>query len=518
MAKKILTAEEAVRLVKSGMTLAVSSFLAYGLPESLCKALGRRFEETGEPRDLTLFYSSPVGIPDGSGCDHFAHEGMLRRVVAGHWNLHPALAEMAMKGSFEAYNLPQGVLSRMTRELAAHGPGVITHVGLNTFVDPRMGGGRLNSRTNEDLVEVITLGGREWLHYLPIPLDIVFIRGTVADERGNISVEDEGLGIDVTAIAQAVHNNGGKVIVQVGKIVPAGTLDPWKVKVPGVLVDALVLPDAEEDQVQNRALPFDASITSAARAPQDADAPVALDNRKIIARRAAMELKNGIAANLGIGMPEYVAKVAREEGFTDVMTLSVESGATGGTPRSGSAFGANTNVEAILDQPSQFDFYDGGGLDQTYLGLAQVDESGNVNVSLFSGRLAGCGGFIDIAQNAHKVTFCGTFTAGGLKTATGDGKLTILQEGKNKKFLRSVDQVTFSARYAVESGQPVLFITERAVFTLDKRGLVLTEIAPGVDLERDVLAQMEFAPVVAEDLKLMDERIFRDEPMGLVIQ
>lgn len=518
MAKQILSALEAANYVKSGMTLALSAFIGYGVPESLCKALGKRFAQTGEPRDLTLYFSSPVGITDGSGVDNFAQEGMVKRVVSGHWNMHPKLGKMAMENRFEAYNLPQGVLSRLTREMAAHGPGVITHVGLSSFVDPRMGGGKLNERTQEDLVSVIELDGKEWLHYKPVALDVAFIRGSIADERGNVSVEKEALGIDVTSMAQAVHNRGGKVFVQVDHVVEAGTLDPWKVKIPGVLVDALVLPDDPGDQVQNRAAAYDPSLTGEGRTPPEAIEKVALDNRKIIARRAAMELKNDIAVNLGIGMPEYVAKVAREEGFTDIMTLSVESGATGGTPCSGEAFGASINVDAILDQAVQFDFYDGGGLDQAYLGLAQADMSGNVNVSLFNGRLAGCGGFIDIAQNAHQLIFCGTFTAGGLKTAAGDGKLTILQEGRNKKFVQQVDQVTFSAKYAVEIGQPVLFITERAVLRLTKQGLELIEIAPGVELERDVLAQMDCMPVVSPDLKLMDERIFRDAPMGLTLK
>ncbi len=514
---KLMTPEEAVALVKDGDTLAISSFLSYGLAESLCKALGKRYAKTGAPKDLTIFFSSPAGISDGSGCEHFAQKNMVKRVVAGHWNLHPTFAKMALENEFEAYNLPQGVLSRMTRELAAHGPGVITHVGLRSFVDPRMGGGRLNKRTTENLVSVVEIDGKEWLHYKPVPLDVVFLRGTVADERNNISMESEGASLDACAVAQAVHNNGGKVIVQVARVAAAGSLDPWKVKLPGVLVDALVLAAEPADHAQCRAAEYDGSICGEGRVSSEAPAPVKMGVRKIIARRSAMELENGISVNLGIGIPGFLAKVAREEGFTDAMTLSVESGATGGTPRGGLAFGAAINVDAILDQASQFDFYDGGGLDQAYLGLAQADEAGNVNVSMFGGRLAGCGGFIDIAQNTQKLAFCSTFTTGGLKITTGDGQLRIVEEGENRIFVKQVEQVTFSARYAVETGQMVLFITERAVFRLTKEGLELMEIAPGVDLQKDVLAQMEFAPIVSPLLTEMDARIFRDEPMGITI-
>lgn len=515
--KRIVTAREAVNLVNSGDTLVISSFLSYSLPESLCKALGQRYAETKTPRDLTLFMSAPVGVNDGSGVEHLAQEGLFRRLYAAHLNLHPTMRKMAVDGAFEAYNLPQGVMSRMCREMAAHSPGVFTHVGLNTFADPRIEGCKINDRTTEDIVEVVEIGGREYLHYKPIPMDVAFIRGSCADEMGNISVESEGVSIDILPLAQAVHNNGGKVIVQVGRIVPAGTLDPWKVKIPGMLVDALVLPDDPGDQAQSRAGAFDGSLCGQGRRDDSDLEPVPLDAKKIIGRRAAMELKKDIVVNLGIGVAEYVSKVAREEGFTDIMTLTVESGAIGGAPLSGKAFGANVNVDLIIDQPSMFDLYDGGGLDQAYLGLAQVDACGNVNVSRFNGRLAGCGGFIDITQNSRRVHFCGTFSAGGLEIETGSGELKIVQEGRGRKFVRAVDQITFSARYACRSGQPVLFITERAVFRLTAEGLELIEIAPGIDLQRDILAQMDFAPRISPELKTMDARIFRDEKMGLKI-
>lgn len=515
--KTVITAREAVMAIKDGETLAISSFLSYGLPETLCKALGERYAETKSPKNLTLFMSAPVGVNDGSGVEHLAQEGLFRRLYAAHLNLHPTMSKMAVEGAFEAYNLPQGVMSRMCREMAAHSPGIFTHVGLHTFADPRIDGCKINARTTEDMVEVVKIEGKEYLHYKPIPMDAAFIRGSYADEMGNISVENEGVSIDILALAQAVHNNGGKVFVQVEKIVPAGSLDPWKVKIPGMLVDYLVLPDEPEEQVQSRAGEFDASLCGKGRKDDTDYEPVPLDAKKIIGRRAAMELKKDIVVNLGIGVAEYVSKVAREEGFTDIMTLTVESGAIGGAPLSGKAFGANVNVDLIIDQPNMFDLYDGGGLDQAYLGLAQVDKDGNVNVSRFNGRLAGCGGFIDITQNSRRVHFCGTFTTGGLKIGTGNGELRITQEGKNKKFIRAVDQITFSARYACQSNQPVLFITERAVFRLAAEGLELIEIAPGIDLQKDILAQMDFEPKISSELKLMDARIFRDEKMGLII-
>jgi propionate CoA-transferase len=403
----------------------------------------------------------------------------------------------------------------LLRDIAGHRVGTITHVGLDTFVDPRNGGGKINEKTTEDLVEVIEIDGEEKLLYKSFPVNIAFIRGTYADEYGNVTLEKEVATTEVTSIAQAVKNNGGIVIVQIEKIVKGGTLDPRLVKVPGIYVDAVVVAN-KEDHEQAIGREYNPAISGEIKeAISDNVEITPLTAKKVIARRAAMELREDTVVNLGVGAPEYIAQVANEEGIGDYMTLTVESGAIGGIPQGGPRFGSSLNPDAIIDQPYQFDFYDGGGLDMAFLGLAQCDESGNINVSRFGPRIAGCGGFINITQNAKKVFFCGTFTAGGLKTKIEDGKLIIEQEGKKIKFIKQVEQVTFSGRYANKNGQPVLYITERCVFELKEDGLHLIEVAPGIDIQTQILDLMEFAPKIDGEIKIMDERLFREENMGL---
>jgi propionate CoA-transferase len=510
----VLTAAEAALLVQDGQTVVTSGFVGSGCAEALTKALENRFLETGSPKGLTLFYAAAQGNRDGSGADRFAHEGMTKRVVAGHYNLAPAIGQMAIDNKIEAYNFPQGALSQLLRDIAAHKLGTVTHVGLNTFVDPRKQGGKLNEKTKEDLVELVNILGEERLIYKAMPLHVAFIRGSYADELGNISMEREVVPTEVTAIAQAVKNGGGKVIVQVERIVRAGTLDPKLVKIPRIYVDGIVVADpADHEQCFGHC--FDPSLTGEVQIPLDSIEIPPLSPKKVIGRRAAMELKEDTVVNLGIGIPEYISMVANEEGIGDYMTLTVEAGPVGGVPAGGSQFGASINPECILDQPVQFDFYDGGGVDLAFLGLAEIDEHGNINVSKFGPRIAGCGGFINITQNAKKVFFCGTFTAGGLKTTIKDGKLTIDKEGKSKKFIKDVEQITFSGDYAIKTDQPVMYITERAVFELRKDGVYLIEIAPGIDLQSQVLDLMDFVPKMDGEPKLMDSAIFKDELMGL---
>lgn len=421
---------------------------------------------------------------------------------------------MAIEGKIEAYNLPQGTMAQMVRDAAGKRIGTITHVGLNTYVDPRIEGAKVNAKTTEDIVKLIEIEGEEKLLFKSQPLDVVFVRGTYADESGNITLEKECCTLDATSLAQCAKNNGGKVFVQVEKVVANGSLDPRMVKIPGIYVDGVIIAEGD-DNAQIYKQDYDGSMTGDFRVPLGSLEAPKLDAKKIIARRAAMELENDVVVNLGIGVPEFVSAVANEEGIGDKMTLTVEAGPVGGVPQGGSRFAGSVNVDCILDQPYQFDFYDGGGIDQAFLGLAQVDEQGNLNVSKFSGRIAGCGGFINISQNAKKVYYVGTFTTGGLKIATGDGKLEIVQEGKSKKFIKEVEQITFSGTYAAKIGQPVMYITERAVFELRPDGVYLTEIAPGIDLQTQVLDLMEFAPKMDGEPKLMDERIFKDEVMGL---
>ena len=512
---KIMSAREAINLlIQDGMTLGFSGFLASVHAEEVTAEIGRSFLETGHPRDLTILYAAGQGDGAQLGLNHLGEEGLLRRIIGGHWGLVPRLQKLALENKLAAYNLPQGVISHLFREIAAGRPGVLTHVGLKTFVDPRLEGGKLNDRAREagDLVELLQIGGEDKLLYKAMPVDVAVIRATYADTAGNCTLEHEGVMTEALSIAQAARNSGGKVIVQVKKVVESGTLDPRLVKIPGIYVDAIVVA-AEENHKQTYGTFYNPAYSGECRVPVDSLAPMALDERKIIARRAAMELVPNAVVNLGIGMPEGVASVAAEEGLQG-MVLTTESGTIGGIPAGGKDFGVTTNPDCILDEPYQFDFYDGGGLDVAFLGLAQMDRAGNINVSKFGPKIAGCGGFINITQNARKVVYCGTFKAGGLKLSVADGKLNILNEGKVKKLIDEVEQVTFSGEYSKASGQQVLYITERAVFKLTEQGVELTEIAPGVDLEQDILAQMDFVPVM-KDVKQMDERIFRDQRMGL---
>ncbi len=512
---KIMSAYQAVSLIKDGDMLTTGGFVGNMHPEALTKALEEKFIQEGYPKNLKLIYAAGQGDGKDRGLNHLGHEGLVSLVIGGHWGLAPKLGKLANENKIKGYNLPQGVISHMFRATAAKLPGVITKVGMKTFADPRLEGGKINSITTDDIVEVIELKGEEWLLYHAQKIDVAFIRGTYADAYGNCTFEKEAASLEMLSMAQAAKNSGGIVILQVEKILDSSGLDYSKVKVPGIYVDAIVEADPK-DHMQTFAEQHNPAYSQEVRIPVDSLEPLPFNERKIIARRAAMELVPNAIMNLGIGMPEGVSMVAAEEGIKGLV-LTTEAGTIGGTPAGGLSFGAAINPDCILDQPYQFDFYDGGGLDITFLGLAQCDKHGNVNVSKFGPKIPGCGGFINISQNSRKVVYCGTFKAGGLKVSVKNNKLCIDQEGKNVKFIEKVEQITFSGDYAFEVKQPVLYITERCVFELKEEGLVLTEIAPGVDLEKDIFAHMEFKPVVADDLKVMDVRIFKEEKMGLVI-
>jgi propionate CoA-transferase len=513
MRNKIVSAHDAVAVIRPGDTLATSGFVGIGTPDQLLAALSDRFVVTGEPRNLTLVFAAGQGDGKERGLNRLGHDGLLKRVVGGHWGLIPKVGQLALENRIEAYNLPQGCISHLYRDIAAGKPGLLSKIGLGTFVDPRLGGGKINAVTTEELVRLMEIDGQEWLFYKAFRIDVAFIRGTTADTHGNVTMEREALTLDNLAMAMAARNSGGVVIAQVERIAKAGSLHPRLVKVPGTLVDCVVVAEPEHHR-QTYATAYSPAFSGEIQVPLDALKALPLDERKIIARRCAMELPVEGVVNLGIGMPEGVAAVANEERVLDLITLTAEPGVVGGVPAGGLDFGAAYNVEAVIDQNQQFDFYDGGGLDLAVLGMAECDAQGNVNVSRFGPKLAGAGGFINISQTARKLLFAGTFTAGGLEIEARDGRLRIVQEGRAHKFRASVEQITFAGRRAAALGQTVFYVTERCVFELTTQGLRLAEVAPGIDIERDILGQMDFRPLV-DTPALMPGALFAAAPMDL---
>jgi propionate CoA-transferase len=512
---KMCDAADAARLVPDGATVLVDgSGGGVNEPAAVLAGVEARFLSEQHPRDLTVVHVSGMGDGHGGGIDRFAHEGMVRRVIGGHWGWTQRMQQLAFDEKIEAYCLPQGTLSHLLRDIAAGRPGAISAVGLGTFVDPRHEGGRLNAAAVDDIVELVELAGKEWLFTPAFPIDVAVIRGTRADTNGNLTMDGEGLFAETLSSAQAARNSGGIVIAQVREIVAAGTLDPRRVQVPGVLIDAVVVDPRQRLSFATQDDPF---MTGELRAAAVTHAAMPLNVRKAIARRAALELRIGDVINLGYGMPDGVAAVLAEEGLDTQVTFTVEQGHIGGIPVGGSDFGMCVNPDASVDAGYQFDWYDGGGLDVAVLSFAQLDAAGNVNVGRFSGRTPGVGGFINISQGAKRLAFIGTLVAGGTQVVGGDVPLRVSGDGA-VKLVKEVEQISFSAARANQVGQPVTYVTERAVFELTGEGIVLTEVAPGLDIERDVLAHMDFRPAIAPHVREVDPRVYRPEPMKLTLQ
>ena len=516
---QIITPEEAAGKIRNGSVLVNTGMVLAGNCESVLRAMESSFLSSGSPHGLTLIHSSSQAAP-GRGIEHLAHPGMTDCMIGAHWGISPRWMKMISENRICAYNLPQGQLVHMFRSMACGECGPVTKIGLGTFIDPRLEGGKMNDLARErgDLTEIVVLGGEEWMHYKQVLPDVALIRGTSMDEDGNLSAEEEGLKLELLTAALAVRRNGGLVIAQVRRLVPNGAIHPRNVVVPGIHIDyAVVCPDPEEEHRQCASTVFSPSICGDEKEQLSGEAAAgAPDIRVLIGRRALLEARRDELLNLGIGIPnDTVGRILSLEGMDDYITPTVESGICGGVALGGEDFGVGKNCTAIIPHEQQFDFYDGRGVDICFMGAGEIDPQGNVNSTRMGSHVSGCGGFIDITQNAKRVVFCAAFTASGLRCSVEPGRLTVLQEGKIRKFVRQVQQVSFSAKQALSAGQKVLYVTERAVFELTGDGILLTEIAPGIDLERDVLAQMEFHPLLSSRIREMDSRLFLPAPFGL---
>jgi len=511
MNPKIMSSEEAIQLIPDNATICVGGAGAgHGIPDKILESLGETFTKEGRPKNLTIINPCGVGDNKERGLNHIAFEGLVKRDIGGFWGNAPKMVKLAQENKIEGYNLPQGVLSHLMRATAAGSPGVITTTGLHTFVDPRLEGGKINERTKDDLIEVITIQGKEYLFYKAIPINVAIIRGTSIDKEGNLSMEEEVGTFAMLSMAQAARRNKGKVLAQVKKIFPNNHTDPVNVKVPGVFIDAVVVEPAQQMTFLSD---YEPALVKRNVSYIDSES-IHEDAKKVIAKRGAMELFPGAFVNLGYGMPDGVPIVAKREGILKELIFMIEQGGIAGIPTTGLNFGAMYNPTAIVDDLYQFDYFHGGGLDIAFLGFAQIDQQGNVNSSRFGSQITGCGGAIDISQNTHKIIFCGTFAAKS-NVVIKNNNMQIIDNGKIKKFVKHVEQITFSGNYAIEKDQKVLYVTERAVFELTPEGLKLNEIAPGINLRSDVLNMMDFKPIIPKDIKTMDRKLFSEEMMNL---
>ena len=518
---RIINSDEVVKYIKDGDMVAISGSGGSGSPEKVIRAIKDSFLATGHPRNIGVTCGiSPGNLTDDEvGMNMLAKPGLVGKAICAHLGMGRIFGNAIGNNEFPAFALPLGVINHLYRAIAGKELGILTHIGLNTYADPRYNGCRANEKAYElpDMVRVLEVDGKEALFYKTFPINVAVIKGTYADTDGNISLEHEALIGEQYNMAIAAHNSGGIVIAQVEKIVPKGSLRAKDAIIHSSYVNYVVITEPDYSLGDYNLPGYRPEITGDKKIPLESVAIRALDNRKICGRRAAMELKKGDVINLGVGMPDSVANVSIEEGFADDIYLSVETGPTGGVPIGGVAFGGSINPDSIVSTAEQFDAYNGGSLNMAILGLAEVDKEGNVNVSKFGTRVTGPGGFINITQCTKKVVFIGTFKTSGLSESIENGKLIINKEGSKKKFVDKVEQITFSAKQARINKQEILYVTERAVFKLDEVGITLIEIAPGVDLNKDILEQMDFKPNISSSLKTMDERIFKEEKMGLEI-
>ncbi len=513
-----INAADSVSMIKDGDTICTIGMTLISASESILKEIEKSFLETGHPRNLTLLHS--CGQSDRKdGIQHFAHEGLVSRLIGSHWGLQPRWMEMIANNQVEAYCLPQGQIAQLYHSMACGLPGKMSKVGLGTFVDPRIEGGKMNERTKTlgDIIDVIEYKGEEYLFYNEVPINVCIIRGTVCDEMGNLTTDEEAMKLEVLPAVFAAKRYGGKVIAQVKRVAQTGTLNPKSITVPGVFIDAVVVCENPfEDHRQTSSWYFDPSYSGQLRVPQNTIEPLEFNERKFIGRRACMEIYNGAVINLGTGIPnDVVGKICNEEAIADDIMITVESGIYGGVQAGGIDFGIGRNLYAMIGHHEQMDYYNGAGVDITFMGFGELDEEGNINATKMGSRCTGAGGFIDITLNAKKVIFCGTFTASGAKYSFENGKLTILQEGKIRKMVSNVAQISFNGKLSRAKGQEVVIVTERAVFELVPKGVMLTEIAPGIDLKKEVLSLMDFKPIISKNLKIMDKDLFKNGIFGL---
>jgi propionate CoA-transferase len=507
MTPRIMTAIEAAQLIPDGATVAVCGCLSMLQPDTVLEGIEARFLGDGHPRNLTVIHPVMVGSKKGSGINRFAHDGMMRRVIGGSFSIFSdyEITGMIKQDRVEAFNLPIGTILHWLRESGAGRPGLFTGVGLGSYVDPRVEGGRANGAAKGGLSEVVQVAGREWLFYPSLRVDVAVIRGTSADEQGNISVEHEPASLGIYTLAVAAKHSGGKVIAQVKQRVESGSVHPRLTVVPGRLVDAIVVDPAQPQMVVGER----PELSGEARVLLDPE-PVPLTVASAIARRAMREIQDGQLVNLGYGVPAMIPVLGFPRKLHERVAFSIEHGPVGGLPDGMATFGPSANPDILMDSSGVFDLYDGGLLDVTILGLAQADREGNVNVSKFAHMAPGSGGFCNICHQTKKIVFCGTFTTGGLQEEIVDGRIVIRKEGKVKKFVSRVEQITLSGLAALEKGQEILYITERAVFRLTPEGLALTEVAPGIDPAKDILPQMEFPIAIPSKIATMDPTIFRE--------